>query len=387
MTRTPAGELRSVLRSVVSTAPDLTALHDHVARHGLRSLTECALRNGVAGLLGSAVPAAGLDAVDGAAEVAAETQRARLQHVRAVADLGAVGRALSGTGTPILVVKGPALVRRWYRPGERGCADLDVVVPPGSFAGALGALEDAGFVLLDANWPLLRREQVAQLRLRAPSGGLVDLHWHLLNEAGARAVHDLGRDVWEPHAEEVELGGAVVGVLRPEFALVHLCVHAAASGAHRLVWLADVDRVARDVDDWDEVEQVVLRAGVRPATGLVLARARRVLGTPVPTAVLRTLLPWAARLSAGAVDRVSPVPGTTGAGSSAQLVARSAAATWPSTAGRVAARGGAWLRYGSRSADRSASALFDVDDPRSAVHPAGGPAGRADYLDWVGVVG
>lgn len=374
---------RALLRAVVAHPGDVPGLGEHVERHGLGELTESAVGHGVAGLLHTAVVAAGLTGADGARGPAEESQRAWLQHARSLADLAAVGRALAGARVPVTVVKGPALVRRWYRPGERGFADLDVVVPPGLFDVAVEHLEAAGFSLVDANWPLLRREEVAQLRLRAPSGGLVDLHWHLLNDRRARAVHDLGRDTWQAGLEEVVLGGAAVTVLRPAVALVHLCVHAASSGAHRLIWLADVDRVARDVTDWTAVVGMARRARVLPPVGLVLARTSRVLGTPVPPGVWRAVLPGPARVASALVDRSSPVPGTTSAGSLAQLVTRSAADRWGPTSRELARRGATWARQGSRSSARSSAALFDVDDPASAVHAAGGALGRAAYLSWV----
>ena len=152
---------------------------------------------------------------------------------------GVVHAALTSADVPFLVVKGPA-VTRWYAdPSLRSYVDLDVVVAPHDLGGALDALEDAGFALLDANWPFLLTADVHELVLRTPSGGALDLHWSL------GPVADAHRPLAAPsglcgRSVEFEAGPVVVHGLGDADALVHLAVHAAASGGHRLVWLTDL---------------------------------------------------------------------------------------------------------------------------------------------------
>ena len=88
---------------------------------------------------------------------------------------------------PWVVMKGPVLSERCYaRPDLRAYGDLDMLVPPASFPGAVAAAVDAGATLVDRNWPLAHRQMRGELMLVLPRGTVLDLHWHVLNEPEAR---------------------------------------------------------------------------------------------------------------------------------------------------------------------------------------------------------
>ena len=79
------------------------------------------------------------------------------------------------------------------------------------------------------------------------------------------------------------LGDQEVWALEPADALVHGCLHAALAGANKLIYLLDVDMLARSVTDWDEVVARAQSWGAQAQTALVLARTSRVLGAPIPS--------------------------------------------------------------------------------------------------------
>jgi hypothetical protein len=166
-------------------------------------------------------------------------------------------------------------------------------------------------------------------------------------------------------------------------ALVHLAVHAAASGGHRLVWLADLRAaIAATTPDPESLREVADEWGSLPAVQLMLGRLARVLGQPEPGEAAVPSSPTAGwvLLDRLATRLSSPERIGTGAGLS-RLVARSSR--------RTVARGTAALavksvrRVLSGAGDTSPDVLADATSPGSARHPVGGEPGRRDFLSWV----
>ena len=304
------------------------------------------------------------------------------RHQRSVADLAAAHGALIEGGVPHLVVKGPA-VARWYAdPSLRSSVDIDLVVDPTQLGPALEALEGNGFELLEANWPLLRRADVHELTLRSPSGGAVDLHWSL-GPSPMAIDHSPPVEVLLTRAVPLEVGAVSTAALGDLDALVHLAVHAAASGGHRLVWLADLRAaVAATAPDREAVRDVAREWGAVPAVELMLGRVSRTLGPSGPGEVAlpgSATAPWS-RLDRLATRLSAPERVGTGAGLS-RLVARSSRSTGARSVSALA--GKAVQRVVVRSGDTSPTALGDPTSPASARHPVGGEPGRRDFLSWV----
>jgi hypothetical protein len=165
--------------------------------------------------------------------------------------------------------------------------------------------------------------------------------------------------------------------------VVHLALHACLAGAHRLVWLKDVEQALRaDGFDWNELVDRArdCRAGL--AIALVLARAHQLLGISVPRRVVAQLAPgrwWRAVLSG--VDRLDSPARWQSGGSVAQLVARSTHSTGMGSALAAGGRAGAWIRHGRRGP--TLAELFDASNPGSAAYSDGDVAARASYLDNV----
>jgi hypothetical protein len=212
------------------------------------------------------------------------------RQLHAAADLAALASSLGGAGVPWLVFKGPVLAHLAYpRPDLRTYEDVDVLVPRHAFADAVAALESEGFLVLDRNWSLIRREARGQLHLVHDAGTAVDLHWHLLNRESVRRAFRIDMSALHERAREIQIDGLSVRTLDPVDTLAHVCLHAALSGAGRLQWLKDVDLLVRGGDvAWDALAARARAWNASVPVGMMLARATEVLGTPPSTTRLRS---------------------------------------------------------------------------------------------------
>ncbi len=395
------------------------------ASGGLGPLVDAAAAHGVSGFVWRAVRAAGLgDRPDvsllrGAVAVAAG------RHLRSLAEVERVDAALRDM--PWLLFKGPVLAEVVYgSPILRSPVDLDVLVPRASFEPAVRSLERAGCVVYERNWTLVRSAELGSLRLHTPTGALIDLHWDLLNDAAARAALTVSSADALARAREVSLGHVGrVRTLDPVDTVVHLALHAALAGAHRLVWLADVAAAYRHLTPTDRATVRIRAAAwsVEPALALVLRRCGAVLGHaaltpaaedpgdsggpggparrggvagrgdrdgrhgsngPTPKSVdsqrvgsgMAVGMGW--RAVCAVADTLAPVSRWSEGPTLAAAVARSARAD-----SRTSLRE---LRHHALTAIRSGrarhdpQALFDPTDPTSVAYPSGGPTERGAYL-------
>jgi hypothetical protein len=380
----PITALRRAVAAAVADPSAAGAVVDHyVGRYGHARLIEAAASHGVAPRVWGAVVAAGRSAEPAAAPLFLEVKRVHLRHARALADLRTAHAVLGREGIVPTVVKGPALSDLMYRErGQRSYDDLDLIIAPGQLGRAFAALQGSGFVSLDRNWPGLQRLRVGELRLRTPSGGVLDLHWHLLNNAALRPAFDVARHRWQARLVETDLGGVRVTVMDPAATLVHVGLHAALAGGHRLVWLQDVaELVTVAAPEWEQVYELADITGSGLALGTMLARTRRVLGTPIPDAVIRRLVPgggW--RTLAAVADRVSPPSMPPREGSLGQLVARSCRVDGQASTREFVRRTRTWTVQGSRTEKRTARHLFDAADPLSMAHPVPDEQAQRQFL-------
>jgi len=324
-------------------------------------------------------------AVDPDPDLDRAVHAALARHLRALGDLRLAGGALARGGVPFLVVKGPALVATCYAsPDLRSYVDLDLLVRPGDVGAAVRCLESAGCLLLDANWPLLTGAAVHELRLGTPAGGALDLHWSLgagpvAGDASPSVVRLMARSV------EIDCGGLRVGTLGAQDTLLHVAVHAAAAGGHRLIWLADLrGALARALEGSTSgaVLAVADEWQARPALALMLRRAERWLGLETPPELRRLVRPgpWTALVAIA--DRLSPPP-LVGTGTSiSRLVARSCRESPRASLAAAAGKSWAWW-HANRSGGRPPGDLLNPDDPGSALYPSGGPGGRQAFFDHV----
>ncbi|WP_313662061.1 nucleotidyltransferase family protein [Cellulosimicrobium cellulans] len=235
-----------------------------------------------------------------------------MRHLRALADVRAVGAVLDAASVPWVAVKGPVLAGAiWPAVNMREYYDVDLVVAPERFKDSLALLQDRGVRLLDRNWPALRRSGRAELAMVTPAGTPLDLHWHVAVPADLRRELRIDMAAMLERRRLVGVGGQDVPTLDPVDTVLHLAFHAAQSGANRLMWLADV-RFALDHGQVDvaELERRARASGTWLGVRAVLDRADRVLGL-APDQVPRGATPawlWLAR----ARDARRPFPGLPG---------------------------------------------------------------------------
>lgn len=229
---------------------------------------------------------------DSRPELAAQLRPLRDQmlyhHLRVIATLEQVAEQFNEV--PWVVFKGPILSETAHpAPGIRWYQDLDLLVDPRDLRQLFGRLFEYGWQLMDTDAMLGDPSFGGEVSFRTPWDTFVDLHWATTNSAALRArypvpVADLiGRRVTVPVA------GIEVPTLEEIDTLVYLCLHACLTGATRLLHLLDIDQFIRQVTDPDQLIPRALAWGAGAPAALVLGRAHRVLGTPVPAHLNRRL--------------------------------------------------------------------------------------------------
>lgn len=317
-------------------------------------------------------------------EVAAVVERAHAaaveRHLRAVSDLAAWRALMDAAGLVWMVVKGPAVAARYARPDARTCGDLDLLVAPQSLRAALAVLTGAGWRLVDQNLTLLARAVPSEVHVIAPSGTVIDLHWALTS----RRVRSCGVGATTAGLFErsgtVDVGGTVVPTLGDADTLVHLCVHAAASGADRLGWMADVAAASPSTaEGWAAVVDASRGWGAERAVAGTLVRTAAALGADAfdaagaratAAALRRGVMGRVDAAVQQVVDAVFPPLASTGATTPGWRIARSWVGLGPRADGLALVLGG-----------RRRRAFVDAaDHPGSALHASGSAADLDRFL-------
>lgn len=255
-------------------------------------------------------------------------------HLQGLTTVRLVDEALGAAGVPWLVFKGPVLSEASYpRADLRWYSDVDLLVAPADLGAAVETLEIAGCEVLDRNWGRIENEQIGELHLLSPHGGMIDLHHDLVYSRRRRERFAIDAVDALRRAASVDLGGRRCPAFDPVDALLHLAVHAALSGGHRLGWLMDIDQsVRRRPPQWQLLCARAQEWQVAPVAHLMLDRCRRTLGTQVPPEVLLALSgrrSWRAVVTV--VHTLDPLERTTDRRSPSALLARAGAGDVSST--------------------------------------------------------
>ena len=272
---------------------------------------------------------------DLAALLREDRDRALVHHVRVTTSLAAIGSTLGDLRWAVF--KGPVLSESLHPvPGLRSYGDLDLLVAPTDLREAGERLLAAGWHVLASPDDLLNGQVTGEVELGRDGGAVVDLHWSLVLSETLRRRFPVPTEEVLARSTPLMIGPVEVRTFDPADTLVHLCHHAAFSGAVRLLHLLDVDQAARRIEDWDQVARRAASWGAGAQVALVLARAGRVLGTPVPAHLDRRLgVSRAFGPLTSAVDVAWPVPTVRGEASWPRLVARVARPSAAATAARA----------------------------------------------------
>jgi hypothetical protein len=197
-------------------------------------------------------------------------------------------RGMASAGVDALILKGAHLSTVLYQPSHlRPRADLDLLVSPAEQARGREALTALGYQPA----VLVQREAVfAQLafeRLEAGVRHVVDLHWRALNPHPFRGLLPF-EAIRRRRVAVPALGPEAWGLCGPD-ALLHAVAHLAAhhGRAPRLMWVADVDRLARRLceSEWRAFTEQACAAGLAGVGLAVFRVATRFFATAVPREV------------------------------------------------------------------------------------------------------
>lgn len=299
------------------------------------------------------------------------------EHLRTMAELRTVRKALDGAGVDWVVAKGPVLAAAHDGPGLRRYSDLDVFVRPAHLPRALESFEAAGATTLDRNWELLSRELRGEVHVVLPYGTVIDLHWHLINQPRERSRFEIDVDELFDRRTSVQVDDQLIPTFDSSDTLIHLALHTMLSGADRLIWFKDIERVlATRPPDWSEVAKRCASWG----TNLVVSAALSQTAALLPAHQVVSPLPRPSRVWSGllrATSAINPPERATGRGSLARMAAKSTAATMPGSVAELARKMALAAREGGL-AGRSRGV-----DPRSCGSmrfDAGGRQARNEFF-------
>jgi Uncharacterised nucleotidyltransferase len=266
-------------------------------------------------------------------------------HSRVLALLGEIETALEGI--PWLAFKGPILSELAHPvPGLRSYKDLDLLVDPTDLRAVCGRLLGTEWNVIDSNETLRRPELSGEVRLASRRRVLADLHWSMVVTISGRRMFPIPTHQLLERRTRVKAGPKRIWALELVDSLVHVCLHAALSGATRLLHLIDADQLARQIQDWDAVAQRSREWGATAQTALVLGRANRLLRTPLPSDLTDKLgLPTMYTYLMSAVDRAWPTEALRQDESIPRLVARAARPGVMRTGGSVLRNGALGLLH------------------------------------------
>ncbi len=212
--------------------------------------------------------------------------------------------ALAARGMRALVIKGTALAYDLYPDAAlRPRGDTDLLIAPSDLDRVRELLAAQGFSRpTGENAPAGSTQEVWHIVPPGSTAHDIDLHWQAFNGPSLAPVIPV---------EEAMAEGLPLPRLAPEarglsrgHGLLHSCIHRAQHilspyfvdgkahyGGDRLIWLYDIDLLARALNagEWESFASRAIARGVAPVCRGALEEAQRLLGTPLPGDVMARL--------------------------------------------------------------------------------------------------
>lgn len=222
-----------------------------------------------------------------------------------------VVRALREANIPVLLLKGAPLSLTYYRnAAHRPMTDFDFAVPRDDAWHAVRALQALGW---QPSSPMSdeRIKWFHALQFFHPSGGELDLHFHVMAET---TVGETDHFFWDT-AEVLSFRGHAVSMLAPTELLFHTIIHGVRwNYASPIRWIPDALTVLAQRGseiDWNVIALLAERLRVTHRVGLGATYLATQHGVEIPEHVLRRLtshrVDWKERLEASVLltDRSS----------------------------------------------------------------------------------
>lgn len=252
-------------------------------------LRRSALEHRMGGLLWSAVREQDRGPSQWREQLAGADLVARAHHQRLWRNLVQLSESLEERGLHVATFKGVAAEHRWYaRPGERPCADIDLLLDPGQLERIDEVVEtiEPGHRLRGHTGALVAADRLQSVELRTADGTSIDLHVDVM-KLWLPSRRDL---MWERTVSvEAPIGG-LVRALDAEASLLQFLVHLTKDRFRFLLGYADVVRVLGDPDlDHDFVAWWAEGEGLDLHYRRALATVAETSGLDIPVVVPGTV--------------------------------------------------------------------------------------------------
>lgn len=212
-----------------------------------------------------------------------------------------LGHILSGfnkEGIPVIILKGAALLDTIYRDiSLRPMSDLDILVRPEDIgrAEALVLELDYTYLVKPDDGPADQQNRHLSNLGHRKKGIFLEVHRHIVNTDDA--FHFDISDFWA-RARPVRKAKAEALVFSPEDLLIHLSIkflsdrrYQSNAAVSQLCDIAEMINHYADSLDWELIVKTSREKGFAAGLYSVLYACQRILGTPVPTAVMQGIRP------------------------------------------------------------------------------------------------
>ncbi|MBO1579754.1 nucleotidyltransferase family protein [Bacillus sp. XF8] len=196
-------------------------------------------------------------------------------------EMGKVSKLFAENQLRLLFLKGPILGVDLY--GDislRTSGDLDVLVPMDDLGKVNELLVKNGYVK-EADFPTVLNEWKWRRHhttyMHPMSKVKLEIHWRLHPGPGKEPRFD---ELWERKRMSPITNYPVYFLGREDLFMFLVC-HGTRHGWSRLRWLADIDRIARQEMDWEELHFLLKKYQCNHLAGQALVLSSQLLDTPV----------------------------------------------------------------------------------------------------------